>query len=261
MVVNKRVEDFKRYLEKQGYSQNSIATYLRAVEKFYLFLRFYGFKEKKFDEYKLISFLSSTYKTSGSLKTALSGIRKYLSLTFGIKLSVSVDMEDDFKNFVLIDDNKLKEFYKKAVGSRKKDTKVALVMMFYLGLKPSEIAKLKKFTVKYIDKVPAIDEGKIKRLLVDKEVVKILEEAENSGVVTLSVNPNSLKVTFFKITGKTFSLNDFRENYAYRLIRKGLPVDIVVEFSGLSLDRVSYLYRFFTLKSKQDIISEKLADL
>ncbi|WP_457570361.1 site-specific integrase [Desulfurobacterium sp.] len=260
-MADRKLKDFENYLEKEGYSQNSIATYLRAVEKFYLFLRFYGFKEKKFDEDKLISFLSSTYKTSGSLKTALSGIRKYLSFAFGIKLSVSVDVEDDFKDFILIEEDKLREFYERAVKSRKKDTKVALVMMFYLGLKPSEIAKLKNFTVKYIDKVPAIDEGKIKRLLIDREVIEVLKEVEANGVVTLSVNPNSLKVTFFKITGKAFSLNDFKENYAYRLIKRGLPVDIVVEFSGLSLDRVSYLYRFFTLKSKQDIIGEKLADL
>ncbi|WP_456398004.1 site-specific integrase [Desulfurobacterium sp.] len=260
MLGNNRLGNFKKYLEKEGYSQNSITTYMRAVEKFYLFLKFYGFDEKKFDEDKLVSFLSSTYKTSGSLKTALSGIRKYLSFAFGIKFSVSVDVEDDFKDFLLIEDDKLREFYERAVKSRKKDTKVALVMMFYLGLKPSEIARLGKFTIKYIDRVPAIDEGKIKRLLIDREVVEILKEVENDGVVTLFVNSNSLKVTFFKITGKSFSLNDFKENYAYRLIRKGLPVDIVVEFSGLSLDRVSYLYRFFTLKSKQDIISEKLTD-
>ncbi len=259
--VGAKVKEFRDYLKGEGYSENSIATYVRAVEKFYLFLKFYGFKERSFDEDKLVSFLSSTYKTAGSMKTALSGIRKYLHFAFDFKLTISVNVEEDFKDFVLIKKEKLKEFFERAMKSRKQGIRAALIMMLYLGLKPSEIAKLKRFSLKYIDKVPAIDEDRIKRLLIDREVVESLKELEKDGIVCLSVNPQSLKVTFFKITGKDFSLSDFKENYAYRLIEKGLPVDIVVEFSGLSLDRVSYLHRFFTLKSKQEIIGEKLANL
>ncbi|WP_457568593.1 hypothetical protein [Desulfurobacterium sp.] len=255
-----KIREFADFLRGEGYSESSVSTYIRAVEKFYVFLKFYNFKEKSFDSEKLVSFLSSSYRTPSSLRTALSGIRKYLWFAFGIKLRVSADFEEEFREFKLIDRQTLRKFLDVSARSRKKSVRAALVMMVYLGLKPSEISRLRRFSIKYIDKVPAIDEGKVKRLLIDREVVDVLREIEVDSVVSLSVNPESLKVSFFRLTGKEFSLMDFKENYAYRLLEKGLPVDIVVEFSGLPLDRVSYLYRLLFLKSKQEIIGEKLAD-
>ena len=37
-----------------------------------------------------------------------------------------------------------------------------------------------------------------------------------------------------------------------------LPLDIVVEYSGRSLERVSYINRVLKLQSKADIIGKKL---
>lgn len=259
----KKLTDFENYLRENGYSESSVSTYKKAVEKFYLFLKFYGFTEKKFEEDKLVQFLSSTYKTKKSLYTALSAVSRYLSFVSGkrVKIGLNDMFVDDFKEFKQISEETFAEILKKIEKRRKKDLRFALYLIVFLGLKPSEIVRIKTFKLSFYDRVPAIDENGIKRLIIDDELLKIVKDMEDeTGVVNFKVNPESLKVVFFRIVGKKFSVNDFRENYAFRLLRKGLPVDIVVEFSGVSLDRVSYLYRVLTLKSKQEIIGEKLTD-
>ncbi|SNR82203.1 phage integrase N-terminal SAM-like domain-containing protein [Desulfurobacterium atlanticum] len=258
-----KIEEFRKYLQDNGYSKSSVSTYIRAVEKFYLFLKFYGFTEKKFDEEKLVSFLSSTYKTRKSLYTAVSAISRYLSFVFKKRVKIGFDeiFVDDFREFKEISDEKFSEILEMVEKRRKKDLKFALYLILFLGLKPSEIVKISTFRLSFFGRVPAIDENGIKRLIVDDRLLKIIKEMEDeNGVVRFKVKPDSLKVVFFRIVGKEFSVNDFRENYAYRLLKKGLPVDIVVEFSQVPLDRVSYLYRVLTLKSKQEIIGEKLTD-
>ncbi len=262
--MQKNAEKFREFLLENGYSQSSISTYLKSVEKFQLFLRFYGFEEKKFDSEKLISFLSSSYKTRRSISTAISGISRYLSflLKRRVKIDVGSFQEGEFREFREISKEMFQELLLKVGIRRKTDIKVSLYIMLFLGLKPAEIERLGSFRLSYIDKIPAIFETGIKRLIVDTELVEIFRESEdkNSGLISLNIKRKSLKVIFFRIVGKPFSIIDFRENYAYRLIKRGLPVDIVVEFSGVPLDRVSYLYRVFTLKSKQEIIGEKLTD-
>jgi ribosomal protein S8 len=61
-----------------------------------------------------------------------------------------------------------------------------------------------------------------------------------------------------KRSGYTLSIADFKDNYIAQLLKRGLPFDIVVEFSSSNLERVSYINRVIMLKSKADFIEESL---
>ncbi len=263
-MYNSLMKKFLETLKGEGYSQNSLRTYERALNRFFGYLKFYGFDEKNFDVNSLIYYLSTTYRSKKSILTALSAIRQYL-LFRGIRVPrFKVDFSEDLREFKEIDELTFDTLEEQIKRVRKQHLKYSLKLMVYLGLKPSQILRLRKFSFKFLNDIPAIEEGTIKRLILDKGFSKEIEGYLSNFSPDESFfkgSYGSLKVTSSKLFKKFgLTLYDFRDNYALSLMKKGLPFDIVVEYSGISLERASYIYRVSFLKSKIDIVEGKLKD-
>jgi len=258
------MEKFLETLKSEGYSENSIKTYERALIKFSRYLKFYGFTEKNFEVDSLIYYLSAHYKSRRSILTALSAIRQYL-LFKGLRVRrFKVTVDDDFKEFKRIDESVFKALETEISRIRKEQLKFGLKLMVYLGLKASQISRLRKFSFKFLNDVPVIEEGNIKRILLKKDFFEEVQEFLKGISLEEPIfvgSYGSLKVTSSRVFRKFgLNLSDFRDNYVSELLKRGLPTDIVVEYSGVPLNRVSYIYRVCFLKSKVDIVEGKLAD-
>ena len=260
------MQGFIELLRKQGYSSNTIETYQRALKRFDLFLKLNGFTEGKFDADKLISFLKAYYRSAKSLKTATSAIRVYLR-TKGVNLTNFNFKDDTFREFRYISDEVFNGFKKAIDEIRREESRLAIRLMVLLGLNPRQIESLTGSS--YIDSlpVPIVSGKRFKRLVIHRglgENLKFIVSGLKPEERILNINADVLKVTFYNLKKKlniNLKVLDFRENYAYKLLKKGLPLSIVSEYSNVSVQRLSYIYRFSSLKSDIEIVGEKLKDL
>jgi integrase len=259
------MEDFLSYLAEEGYSKNTLDTYRRVLRYFHSFLDFYGFDLKNFDEEKLYSFFSVRYRTEKSFRTAMSAIQHYLKFK-KVKRKLKFQPPDygEFKEFRPIKEEEFQKLKELVSHLRSEDLQTAMLLIFKTGLSPAEIGKLKVSSFGTFLGIPILQEGKIKRFIIDDEIVerlKKIKEAKLPVSPLLNTRPATMKVTFHRIMKQSsldLSVADFKDNYVAELLKRELPLDIVVEYSGRSLERVSYINRLLTLKSKADIIEDKL---
>jgi integrase len=257
------MEDFLQALAEEGYKKNTIDTYRRVLRYFHSFLGLYGYDLLNFDEEKLYGYFSVRYKTEKSFRTAMSAIQHYLKFK-GIKRRLKFVPPDtgEFKEFRPITEEEFKEL-EEAIGRlRSEELQTALLLLIHLGLSPSEIGKLKVSSYGLFMGIPVLQEKKIKRFVLEKKLNERLSRIRQEKLPIaplVSTTPQSVKVTFHRIVkelGKDYTVADFKDNYAAKLLKKGLPLDLVVEYSGRSLERVSYIGRVLNLSSKADIIEK-----
>ncbi len=257
------MEKFLDSLREEGYKKNTVETYRRVLEYFRKFLDFYGFDEKNFDEEKLYNFVAFKYKTEKSFRTAMSAIQHYLRFR-GVKKRFKFQPPEtgEFKEFRLLKEEELSKLLRFIDRLRSADLRTAMLLIVFAGLTPSEISKLKVSSYgKFMD-IPILQEGKVKRFIVNRVLREELDRKKEELLPVspiVSTKPSTVKVTFHRIvkqSGIDVSIDDFRDNYAARLINLGLPLDIVVEYSGRSLERVSYINRVLKLESKADVIEK-----
>ncbi|RUM44383.1 MAG: hypothetical protein DSY35_02180 [Desulfurobacterium sp.] len=259
------MEDFLSYLSGEGYSKNTLDTYRRVLRYFHSFLDFYGFDVKNFDEEKLYSFFSVRYRTEKSFRTAMSAIQHYLKFR-KVKRRLKFQPPDygEFKEFRPIKEEEFQKLRELVLRLRSPDLQTGMLLIFKTGLSPAEIGKLKVSSYGSFMGIPILQEKKIKRFIIDEEIADRLREIKETKLPVsplLSTRPSTMKVTFHRImkqSGLDLTVADFKDNYVAELLKRELPLDIVVEYSGRSLERVSYINRVLTLKSKADIIEDKL---
>jgi len=258
----KEMEKFLNTLKEEGYSENSIKTYRRALKKLESFMRLHGFDEGSLDLDALVNHLSMSYRSGKSIMTVLSAIRQYL-LWKGIRVKrFRVSFEEREREFRLIDTKAYRDIEVFIGRSRKEEMRLPLMLSVYLGIKPSQILRIRRFSLKELEGIPVIEEGNFKRFITKKGLEERLRAAvfkTPPGERVFNVNYGSLKVALSRISKRFgFNLSDFLDNYAFRLLERRIPVDIVVEYSGISLSRASYIYRVCFLKSKAEILEGKL---
>ncbi len=259
------MEDFLKALIEDGYKKNTIDTYRRVLRYFHSFLDLYGYDLTDFDEDKLYGYFSSRYRTEKSFRTAMSAIQHYLKFK-GIKrrLRFVPPESSEFQEFRPVNDEEFKSLNSQLSKLKSEDLKTALLMIFRLGLSPAEIGKLKVSSYGHFMGIPVLTEKKIKRFVIDEEIKERLEEKKFEKLPIaplLDVRPSTIKVTFHRIMkqlGLNLTVADFKDNYVAELLKIGLPIDIVVEYSGRSLERVSYINRVLNLQSKAEVIEKKL---
>jgi len=205
------------------------------------------------------------YRTEKSFRTAMSAIQHYLKFK-GIKrkLKFLPPENSEFQEFRPLKNEEVERFIGAVENLRERELQTALLMMLRLGLAPSEIGKLKVSSYGKFLGVPVLQEGKIKRFILDRDVedrIKELREEKLPISPLVKVRPETIKVSFHRITkklGLNFKVSDLKDNYVAKLLELGLPLDIVVEYSGRSLERVSYISRVLSLKSKAELIERSL---
>jgi len=259
------MEKFLKALKEEGYTENTLRTYERVLKYFHKFLDFYNYDFKNFDEEKLYSFISVRYRTEKSFRTAMSAIQHYLKFNkVKRRLKFTPPETGEFKEFRPIKKEELKKLEELISTLRSKDLQTAMLMVIHLGLAPAEIGKLKVNSYGIFLNVPVIQEGKIKRFVLNDEINERLKEIKEEKLpIAKLINSSSatMKVTFHNLMKKSnldLTVADFKDNYVAKLIELGFPLDIVVEYSGRNLERVSYINRYVTLKSKADVIESVL---
>ncbi len=259
------MEDFLNSLVEDGYKRNTVDTYRRVLRYFRTFLDLYGYDFTDFDEERLYGYFASRYRTEKSFRTAMSAIQHYLKFK-GIKRKLRFVPPEtaDFQEFRPIEEEEFKILYSQLSRLKSEDLKTAMLMIFKLGLSPSEIGKLKVSSYGHFLDIPVLQEGNIKRFVMDYGLKKRLDSISREKLPVaplLNVHSATIKVTFHRIMkqlGLNLTVSDFKDNYVARLLKLDLPLDIVVEYSGRSLERVSYINRVLNLQSKADIIEKKL---
>ena len=259
------MEDFLSNLESAGYSKNTLSTYRRVLRHFHSFLKLYRCSIDGFNEEELAFFLRGYYKTPASMRTAVSAIKHYLRFK-GIvrKLNLALPEQESFKEFRPIPPEEMERLKELASSASSKELRLALLLCFCLGLSPAEITKLKVSSFGMFLDIPVLQEGRIKRFILSdttlRELKAVREEKEPfSRLVSAPVA--TVKTAIYRVlkrSGYTLSIADFKDNYIAQLLKRGLPFDIVVEFSSSNLERVSYINRVIMLKSKADFIEESL---
>lgn len=250
---------------EDGYKKNTIDTYRRVLRYFRTFLDLYGYDLIDFDEDKLYSYFSSRYRTEKSFRTAMSAIQHYLKFK-GIKrkLKFIPPESGEFQEFRPIKEEEFKALYNQLSRLKSEELQTAILMILKLGLSPAEIGKLKVGSYGYFMDIPVLAEKKIKRFVIDnglRERFELIRQEKLPIAPLLNVRPATIKVTFHRIMkqlGLNFTVSDFKDNYVAELLKIGLPMDIVVEYSGRSLERVSYINRVLNLQSKAEVIEKKL---
>ena len=259
------MEDFLSSLIEDGYKKNTIDTYRRVLRYFNSFLNLYGYDLTDFDEDKLYGYFASRYRTEKSFRTAMSAIQHYLKFK-GIKrrLKFVPPESGEFQEFRPIKKEEFDALYSHLSRLKSEDLQTALLMIFRLGLSPAEIGKLKVSSYGHFMGIPVLTEKRIKRFVIDDELKERLESLRTEKLPIaplLNVRPATVKVTFHRIMkqlGFNLTVADFKDNYVAELLKIGLPIDIVVEYSGRSLERVSYINRVLNLQSKAEVIEKKL---
>ncbi|WP_459895131.1 site-specific integrase [Desulfurobacterium crinifex] len=261
------MERFLQRLKDEGYSENTIQTYRRVIGYFQRFLEFYGFSEENFDQNKLQSFLSTRYRTKRSFRTAVSAIQRFLKFrNVRLDLKIEFPLSGEFREFREIGEETINNIENEVKTLRSDELKLSLLLIIHLGLAPSEISLLKVSSYGSFLGVPILEEGRVKRFVLEEKINKKLKELKGRKLPEdklLGVSPGTVKVTFHRIMkklGLNLKVSDFRDNYVAELLRKELPQDIVVEYSGCSLDRVAYIGRVLFLRSKADIIEANLKE-
>ncbi len=257
------MEKFLDTLREEGYTKNTLETYRRVLEYFQKFLDFYGFDEREFDEEKLYNFVAFKYKTEKSFRTAMSAIQHYLKFK-GVKKRFKFQPPDtgEFKEFRPIKEEEFSTLLQLVDRLRSTDLRISMLLIIFAGLTPSEISKLKVTSYGKFLNIPILQEGKIKRFIINKLLQEELDRRKEELLPVspiVSTKPSTVKVTFHRLIRQSeleVSMEDFKDNYAAQLIKLGLPLDIVVEYSGRSLERVSYINRVLKLESKTDIIEK-----
>jgi integrase len=259
------MEDFLKSLIEEGYKKNTIDTYRRVLKYFHSFLELYDYDFLNFNEDKLYGYFSGRYRTEKSFRTAMSAIHQYLKFK-GIKrkLKFSPPETSEFQEFRPIKKEELEAIYSQLERFRSEDLKTAILLIVKLGLSHSEIGKLKVSSYTKFMGIPVLSEGKIKRFVIDEEVKNRLEKVRKEKLPIsplLNCYPSTIKVTFHRIIKQSklnLTVSDFKDNYVAELLKMDLPLDIVVEYSGRSLERVSYINRVLKLQSKAEVIEKKL---
>ncbi len=261
------MEDFLKALIEDGYKRNTIDTYRRVLRYFHAFLSFYNYDLLNFDEEKLYGYFSARYKTEKSFRTAMSAIQHYLRFK-GIKrrLKFVPPETSQFQEFKPIKEEEISKFKEALKRLKSSELQTALLMILTLGLSPSEIGKLKVNSYGSFMGIPVLEEKKIKRFVIDEEVngrLKKIREEKLPIAPLLNVRPSTVKVTFHRVLKQLkldFKVSDLKDRYVAELLKLGLPIDIVVEYSGRSLERVSYINRVLTLRSKAEVIEKTLKE-
>ncbi|WP_457680250.1 site-specific integrase [Thermovibrio sp.] len=259
------MEDFLKALIEDGYKPNTIDTYRRVLRYFYSFLSLYNYDLLNFDQDKLYGYFSVRYKTEKSFRTAMSAIQHYLKFK-GVKrrLKFVPPETSEFKEFRPVKREEIEKFESAVERLRSSELKTALLMVLHLGLSPSEISKLKVSSYGEFMGIPVLQERKVKRFVINGKVKERLDEIKEKKLPIaplLKVRPETVKVTFHRLLkqlGLDFKVADLKDNYAAELLKMGLPLDIVVEYSGRSLERVSYINRLLNLQSKAEVIERAL---
>jgi len=259
------VEDFLKSLIEDGYKKNTIDTYRRVLRYFHSFLELYNYDLLDFDEEKLYGYFSGRYRTEKSFRTAMSAIQQYLKFR-GIKrrLKFLPPETSEFKEFRPIGRDEIEKILSQLERFRSEDLVTAVLLIIKLGLAPSEIGKLKVSSYGTFMGIPILQERRVKRFVIDgglKERLDRIKEEKLPISPLLNARPSTIKVTFHRImkkAGLDLTVSDFKDNYVAELLKMDLPLDIVVEYSGRSLERVSYINRVLKLQSKADIIGKKL---
>ncbi len=259
------MEDFLKALAEEGYKPNTIDTYKRVLRYFDAFLTLYNYDLVNFSEDKLYGYFSGRYRTEKSFRTAMSAIQHYLKFK-GIKRRLRFVPPEtaEFKEFRPVKEEEISRFEEEVRKLRSKELQTALLLMLYLGLSPAEIGKLKVSSYSTFMGIPVLQEGKIKRFVIEDKVREELESIKEEKLPIsplLNVRPETVKVTFHRLLKKLgfdFKVADLKDTYVAKLLKMGLPIDIVVEFSGRSLERVSYINRILNLQSKAEVIERSL---
>ena len=259
------MEDFLKALIEEGYKPNTIDTYRRVLRYFDAFLSLYGYDLVNFDEEKLYGYFAGRYRTEKSFRTAMSAIQHYLKFK-GIKrrLKFTPPETAEFKEFRPIKEDEINRFEEAVERLKSPELQTALLLMLHLGLSPAEIGKLKVGSYGRFMGIPILEEGRIKRFVINDKVKERLDRIKEEKLPIaplLNVRPPTVKVTFHRLLkqlGLNFKVADLKDNYVARLLKMGLPIDVVVEFSGRRLERVSYINRLLSLQSKADIIEKSL---
>ncbi len=259
------MEDFLKALIEEGYKPNTIDTYRRVLRYFDAFLTLYGYDLVNFDQEKLYGYFAGRYRTEKSFRTAMSAIQRYLKFK-GIKrrLKFVPPETSEFKEFRPIKEEELSRFEEEIERLRSSDLQTALLLILHLGLSPAEIGKLKVSSYGSFMEIPVLQERKIKRFVINGKVKERLDRIKEEKLPIaplLSVRPETIKVTFHRLLKKlgfNFKVADLKDHYAAKLLKMGLPLDLVVEFSGRSLERVSYINRLLNLESKAEVIERSL---
>ena len=259
------MEKFLKALREEGYTHNTLKTYERVLKYFHKFLDFYNYDFKNFDEEKLYSFISVRYRTEKSFRTAMSAIQQYLKFN-KVKRKLKFQPPDtgEFKEFRPIKEEEIEKLESLIERLRSSELQTAMLMVIHLGLAPAEISKLKCTSYGVFLNVPVIQEGKIKRFVINEEINERLQKLKEEKLPVaklISSSTATMKVTFHNLMKKAkldLTVADFKDNYVAKLLKLGFPVDIVVEYSGRNLERVSYINRYVNLKSKADIIENVL---
>jgi len=259
------MEDFLKALIEDGYKPNTIDTYRRVLRYFDAFLSLYNYDLVNFDEEKLYGYFATRYRTEKSFRTAMSAIQHYLKFK-GIKRKLKFVPPEtaEFREFKPVSEEEIARFEEAIEGLKNPELQTALLLILHLGLSPSEIGKLRVGSYGTFMGIPVLQEGRIKRLVINDRIKDRLDgirEEKLPIASLLSVKPANIKVNFHRLLkqlGFDFKVADLKDNYAAKLLKMGLPIDVVVEFSGRSLERVSYINRLLNLQSKADIIEKTL---
>jgi integrase len=261
------MEDFLKALIEDGYKKNTIDTYRRVLRYFNTFLSLYGYDLVDFSEEKLYGYFATRYRTEKSFRTAMSAIQHYLKFK-GIKRKLKFTPPEtvEFKEFRPIKEEEIKRFEEAIERLKNKELQLALRMMLHLGLAPSEIGKLKVSSYGKFMGIPILQEKKIKRFVLNDKIREEIERIKEERLPVsplVNARPATIKVTFHRLLkqlGLDFRVLDLKDNYVAQLLKRGLPLDIVVEFSGRSLERVSYINRMVNLKSKSELIEKSFRE-
>ena len=259
------MEDFLKALIEEGYKPNTIDTYRRVLRYFDAFLSLYGYDLVNFDEEKLYGYFAGRYRTEKSFRTAMSAIQHYLKFK-GIKRRLKFVPPEtaEFKEFRPVKEEEIARFEEAIERLKSPELQTALLMMLHLGLSPAEIGKLKVSSYGTFMGIPVLQEGRIKRFVINDKVKERLDRIKEEKLPIaplLNVRPETVKVTFHRLLknmGLDFKVADLKDNYTAKLLKMGLPIDLVVEFSGRSLERVSYINRLLNLQSKAEVIEKTL---
>ena len=257
------MEKFDKYLKSLGLSEETRKAYQRAVRVFKVYLESQGETEKDFREDSLITFLSSRYK--GGLPLIVSAINRYLTF-LGLKKKLKIPKVSNVRDINELSEKDFKALFNSIQLVRSQDLRISFGMMVFLGLTPSQVVLIKKEHLVSSKGNLFIETEKFKRLVLEEDLKKIIEkrsEEINFGENLVSASRETIKVSFHRFMNKFFpekklTVKDFRDNYALKLLKLGFPQDIVCEFTGLSQERVGFLFRFKELKSKEEIIETVL---
>ena len=120
-------------------------------------------------------------------------------------LKIEFPLSGEFREFREIGEETINSIENEVNALRSDELKLSLFLIIHLGLAPSEISLLKVSSYGSFLGVPILEEGKVKRFVLEEKLNKKLKDLKERKLPEdklVDVSPGTVKVTFHRIMKK-----------------------------------------------------------